>query len=47
MFKNLEEKFRIHCNTKNLELNPNQINTIQKLKLYYEKNFEFSPLNFL
>ena len=46
MFKNLEEKFRIHCNTKNLELNPNQINTIQKLKIYYKKNFEFSPLNF-
>ena len=46
MFKNLEEKFRIHCNTKNLELNSNQINTIQKLKLYYKKNFEFSPLSF-
>ncbi len=46
MFKNLEEKFRIHCNTKNLELNPNQINTIQKLKIYYKKNFEFYPLNF-
>ena len=40
MLKNLDEKFRSHCNKKNLEINLNQINTIKKLEYYYKDNFK-------
>ena len=52
MPKNLEEKFRLFCNSKNLNLNQNQILTIKKLqdfivlaqkrKLSDKKNFSES-----
>ena len=47
MFKKLEEKFRLHCNARNLELNPNQILVIKKLKNYYKDNFRSSIFSFL
>ena len=34
MSKNLEEKFRSFCNSKNLEINQNQITTIQILSRF-------------
>ena len=43
---NLEEKFKTHCNTQNLELNPNQIKLVQQLDNYYKENFKSSLLNF-
>ena len=46
MFKKLEEKFRLHCNVRNLELNPNQILVIKKLENYYKDNFRFSIISF-
>ena len=46
MLKNLDEKFRSHCNKKNLEINLNQINTIKKLEYYYKDNFKSSFFNF-
>ena len=42
MSKNLEEKFRSFCNSKNLEINQNQIATIKLLQDFYNKNFHFS-----
>ena len=42
MSKNLEEKFRSFCNSKNLEINQNQISTIKLLQDFYNKNFHFS-----
>ena len=45
MLKNLDEKFRSHCNKKNLEINLNQINTIKKLEYYYKDNFKSSFFN--
>ena len=39
MSKNLEEKFRSFCNSKNLEINQNQIATIKLLQDFYNKNF--------
>jgi len=42
MPKNLEEKFRLFCNSKNLNLNQNQILTIKKLQDFYESNFGLS-----
>ncbi len=40
MFKNLEKHFRIYCNSKNLEINENQIKTIRKIQEYYHRNFK-------
>ena len=45
MSKNLEEKFRSFCNSKNLEINQNQIATIKLLQDFYNKNFHFSIFN--
>ena len=39
---NLEEKFKLYCNSENLEVNPNQVLVIKKLKDFYRKNFKFS-----
>ena len=46
MSKNLEEKFRSFCNSKNLEINQNQITTIKLLQDFYNKNFHSSIFNF-
>ena len=46
MSKNLEEKFRSFCNSKNLEINKNQITTIQILEDFYNKNFHSSIFDF-
>ena len=45
MSKNLEEKFRSFCNSKNLEINQNQITTIKLLQDFYNKNFHSSIFN--
>ena len=45
MPKTLEEKFRSFCNSKNLEINKDQITTIQILENFYNENFSFSILN--
>ena len=45
MPKTLEEKFRSFCNLKNLEINKDQITTIQILENFYNENFSFSILN--
>ena len=37
MPKNFEEKFRIYCNSENLEVNQNQLLVIKKLQDYYKK----------
>ena len=46
MPKNLEEKFKLFCNSKGLNLNQNQIFTIKKLQDFYERNFSSSIFNF-
>ena len=46
MSLNLEEKFKIHCNTQNLELNSNQIILVKKLDNFYKENFKSTLLNF-
>mgnify|MGYP001487486982 FL=1 len=46
MLKNLEDKFKLYCNSKNLEINQNQIIVIKKLQDYYMKNFRFPLFNF-
>ena len=46
MSKTLEEKFRLFCNSKNLEINLNQIKTIQILEDFYNKNFHSSIFSF-
>ena len=46
MSTNLEEKFRSFCNSKNLEINQNQITTIQILEDFYNKNFHSSIFRF-
>ena len=46
MLKNLEEKFNFYCNSKNLEINHNQILVIKKLQDYYNKNFRSFVQNF-
>ena len=46
MSKSLEEKFRLFCNSKNLEINQNQIKTIQILENFYNENFYTSIFNF-
>ena len=37
MLKNLEDKFNLYCNSKNLEINQNQIIIIRKLADFYKK----------
>jgi len=39
MSKDLEKKFIFFCNSKNLEVNQDQINVIKKLQDYYKQNF--------
>ena len=46
MALNLEEKFESHCNTKNLELNPNQLILVKQLDNFYKENFKTSLFNF-
>ena len=46
MLKNLEEKFNLYCNSKNLEVNQNQLLVIKKLQDYYKKNFKSFIFNF-
>ena len=46
MPKTLEEKFKSFCNSKNLEINQNQITTIKILENFYDKNFRTSIFNF-
>ena len=46
MSKNFEEKFRLFCDAKNLNLNQNQILIIKKLGDFYESNFSSSILGF-
>ena len=46
MLKNLEDKFKLYCNSKNLEVNQNQIIVIRKLQDYYMKNFKSPLFNF-
>ena len=40
MPKNFEEKFILYCNSKNLEVNQNQLLVIRELQDYYKKNFK-------
>ena len=47
MAKNLEEKFKLYCNSENLEINQNQIIVIKKLQNYFNENFKKSFFNFL
>ena len=47
MAKNFEEKFKLYCNSENLEINQNQIIVIKKLQNYFNKNFKKLFLNFL
>ena len=46
MSKNLEEKFISFCNSKNLEINQNQILAIKKIQDFYDTNFNLSILDF-
>ena len=46
MAKNLEEKFKLYCNSENLEINQNQIIVIKKLQNYFNENFKKSFFNF-
>ncbi len=46
MSKNFEEKFRLFCDAKNLNLNQNQILIIKKLGDFYESNFSSSIFDF-
>ena len=46
MAKNLEEKFKLYCNSENLEINQNQIIVIKKLQDYFNKNFKKPFFNF-
>ena len=43
---NLEEKFRLFCVSKNLEINQNQILAIKKIQDFYDANFNLSILDF-
>ena len=45
MSKNLEVEFRLFCNSKNLNINQNQILTVKKLQDFYESNFGLSIFN--
>ena len=46
MSKTLEEKFRLFCNSKNLEINQNQITTVKILENFHNENFNSSIFNF-
>ena len=46
MAKNLEGKFKLYCNSENLEINQNQIIVIKKLQDYFNENFKKSFFNF-
>ena len=46
MSQNLEEKFKLYCNSKNLEINQNQIEVIKNLQNYHKKNFKSFFINF-
>ena len=46
MSLSLEEKFKTHCNEKNLELNPNQIILVKQLDNFYKENFKSTFLDF-
>ena len=46
MSQNLEEKFKLYCNSKNLEINQNQIEVIKNLQNYHKKNFKPFFINF-
>ncbi len=46
MPKNLKDKFNNYCNSKNFEINHNQIIVIKKLQDYYKKNFNSFFFNF-
>ena len=37
MLNNLEDKFKKYCNSKNFEINQNQIIVIKKIQDYYKK----------
>ena len=41
---NLNKSFQNYCKKKNLEINPNQINLIEELNLFYNQNFNNSIL---
>ena len=47
MAKNLEEKFKLYCNSESLEINQNQIIVIKRLQDYFNENFKKSFFNFL
>ena len=46
MSKNLEEKFKLYCESENLEVNQSQIQVIKKLQDYFNKNFSFTLFKF-
>ena len=46
MQKNLEEKFRLFCDLKNLEINQDQILAIKKIQDFYDTNFSLSIIDF-
>ena len=46
MSQNLEEKFKLYCNSKNLEINPYQLKVIDKLQSYHKENFKSFFFNF-
>ena len=46
MPKNLKEKFKLFCDSKNLDLNQNQILTIHRLQNFYDQHFSLSIFNF-
>ncbi len=46
MPKNLEEKFKLYCESENLEVNQSQIQVIKKLQNYFNKNFSFTLFQF-
>ena len=45
MSLNLEEKFKTHCNTQNLELNPNQIILVKQLDNFYKEKVSSSTFS--
>ena len=46
MLKNLEEKFNLYCNSKNLEINQNQFLVIKNYKIIIKKILNHLFLNF-
>ena len=44
MLKDLEEKFKLYCESESLEVNQNQIQVIKKLQNYFNKNLYVSIL---